>query len=606
MALSDVFLSPLGLLGLLSLIPLVILYLLRPDPRRVSVPTLQFLAEDPGGGGISPLLEALRRNLLFFLQLLVLVLLALALAKPYVPVAGGAAGGTTVIVVDASASMATETGQGTRFARALTIASEAATGPTAVVVAGARTRVELEKGPPGAAQQTLDGLRVTDSPTDLGSAISRASTLASQADDSRILVISDFADRGWQTAVQGARARDQTVELRQVNEGGQDNVGIVDLSFQGTTVRATVANTGSQPATRELAFRGQRETLDLQPGDVVTRSFSVPGGGGSMRLSPGDSFPVDDSVGIVAPSDPTVDVVVVTNAENRFLTAALSVLPRAEVTVKNPPTVVEDEADVVVFSKVDPDRLLEGTVASSRDIARDGGGVAIQAQPDLQDVAYGSVLSVEAADVRTTTASRIVTESPLVANIDVPTPDRHVVAELRTDQPSAQMIQAADDDSPLLATARLGSGRTLYYGHMQTDSSFKFSVRYPVFWKRTVDFLADRRPLGDLHRATGGTLQLPNATREGAAGADDGGTVILADEDVYEVGEDRSVAVNLLSSAESDVDASAVRSANGPAGSGAGAGDSETVPRELTPLVVAAALLLVVLEVGYLRYRGDL
>ena len=79
-------LAPLGLLALLAVVPIVVLYLIRPDPQRVTLPTLQFLDEELGTDATNPLLERLRRNLLLLLQILVVVLLAVALSTPFVTV----------------------------------------------------------------------------------------------------------------------------------------------------------------------------------------------------------------------------------------------------------------------------------------------------------------------------------------------------------------------------------------------------------------------------------------------------------------------------------------------------------------------------------------
>ena len=107
MVLEDVLQSPLGLLALLSIVPLVVLYLVRPSPATMALPTFRFLVTDEGRDGRRRALERLRRELLFLLQLLVLVLVSLALAGPYVQVTRGVPADEVGLVVDASASMAT-------------------------------------------------------------------------------------------------------------------------------------------------------------------------------------------------------------------------------------------------------------------------------------------------------------------------------------------------------------------------------------------------------------------------------------------------------------------------------------------------------------------
>jgi hypothetical protein len=134
MVFEDVLQSPLGLLALLSIIPLVVLYLVRPSPATMALPTFRFLVVDEGRDCRRRALERLRRELLFLLQLLVLI--SLALAGPYVQVTRGVPADEVGVVVDASASMATRFGAETRFDRAVDVARSSVAGTTTIVLSG--------------------------------------------------------------------------------------------------------------------------------------------------------------------------------------------------------------------------------------------------------------------------------------------------------------------------------------------------------------------------------------------------------------------------------------------------------------------------------------
>ncbi|MEA5407338.1 VWA domain-containing protein [Haloarculaceae archaeon H-GB2-1] len=275
MALQDVFLTPTGLLALLALVPLVVLYLLRPDPRELALPTAEFLVDDPEEQGSNPVFDRLVRNLLFLLQALVLLALAVSLASPYVTVEEGFSPKETVLVVDASASMATSSGGQSRLAAAKQAARDDAAGTTSVVVTGATTGTVLEAEGRAAAREAVGTIEGTDAPGDLRSAISQASSLAGE--DGRVVVFSDFVDEsGWRSAVVSARASGVGVELRQFDRGGADNVGFVDRSLSEQRVTLSLANTGTKPASREVRFAGERRTVELQPGDVASVSFELP------------------------------------------------------------------------------------------------------------------------------------------------------------------------------------------------------------------------------------------------------------------------------------------------------------------------------------------
>ncbi|MFB6080690.1 MAG: BatA domain-containing protein [Haloferacaceae archaeon] len=600
MVLGDAFLSPLGLAALLGLVPLVLLYLIRPDPQRLDLPTLRFLVESEGQDSTNPLWERLRRNALLALQALVVIALALALATPYVTVPQRQAVDRTVVVVDTSASMATRTGDGgTRFGAAMAAARDAVTGTTSVVVAGPDPHVVVRDGTRRAARDALDGLSVVDAGGDLRAALVQAESLAGE--NARIVVVSDFADdSAWRDEVAAARGRGVSVVLRQFARGGENNVGIVDRSFSGGNVTLTVRNFGDQRATRTLTLGGRSRDVRLAPGDVATVELPVPAGGGEARLSPSDSFPTDDSAYLAAPADAAVDVLLLTNHRNRYLTTALQVIDPVDLTVATPPTTVEKNYDVIVFGDVDPDRLLRGTVGAGRDTIERGGGVAVLATDDMPVDTYGDVLLLDPSGVRTNPTIGGVSESDLTRGIDFPPPSEYVAGSLRSGRP----LVSTSDGTPLVATEDRGTGRVLYYGYIEDTSPFKFNYQYPVFWKRAIFYLAGRDSLPALNHATGDRLTFDRETTVATPdGTVMGRAIRLTDAGFYRVG-DRRIGASLYSAAESDVAARSVTAGDGVGG--AASEERRRVPRPLDGPVALAALALVGGELLYLRRRGDL
>jgi len=597
MVLQQFFLSPLGLAALAVAVPLVLLYLIRPDPSRVELPTFRFLTEEERQQSTTPLLEQLSRSLLLLLQLLIILLIAVSLATPYVPVSEREAVTETVLVVDTSASMATAADGETRFDRALSEADAEVTQRTSVVTTVGRGTVALRRGSPSDARETLGGLRVSDAPGDLRSAIAQAGTIVGE--DARVVVLSDFAGEGWTDAVATLRARGISVDLRQFDRGGETNVGFVDRRFSGAEVTLSVKNFGDSPVTRTVSLGDSQREVDLGAGDVATVTVPVPAGTSRAQLSPGDSFATDDTAYLAAPSDPTVDVLVVTNDRNRFLTTAFEVNDQVDLTVETPPGAIEGEFDVVVYSNVEPDSLLPGNVETGRDVLADGGGVAIQAQESFPEE-YGDLLLLEPAGLSQAATIQQTAETDLTRGISFQAPDEYVAGTLR----SGEVLVALRDGTPLIATASRGEGRVLYYGYIEESSSFKFNAQYPVFWKRAAFFLADRKPLTALNRETGDTLRFDAETIEGPAGQLSGSRTELADAGIYATGTRRRSA-SLLSERESDVDVDPIDDRGDEVGAVV-TEEERTVPRPLTEFVVVGALLFVVAELGYLRRRGDL
>ncbi len=599
MALPDGLLTPLGLAALAAAIPLVLLYLVRPDPVRKRLPTLRFLGDERRQDSSNPLLERLQRNLLLLLQLLAILLFAVSLATPYTDVPERTTVEETVLVVDGSASMATQSDGGTRFARAVAAAEEAVTGTTSVVFAGTNVRVALRQGPPEQARATLSSLRPADAEGDLQGAVETAAAVAGE--NARVVVLSDFADDdGWADAVQRARARGLSVELRQFAGGGSDNVGIVDRSFSGDEVTVTVKNFGNSSAERTLTLGNQSSSVSLAAGDVATATFTVPASGGRLELSPGDSFPTDDAAYVAAPDDAKIDVLLLTNDRNRYLAAALSSIDEVSLTTKSPPTSVESSYDVMIFSNVEPNNLLQGNVEAARDVVENGGGVAIQAQSDMPS-GYGDLLLLDPGQIRTNPSVSNVTSNSLTDGVAFSPPEEYVSGSLE----SGSALVSLSDGTPLLATATWGRGRVMYYGYIEEASSFKYNYQYPVFWKRSVFYLADRDTLTQLNRDTGGELTFDGErTVETPSGKVTASRVAFDQVGFYAVG-DRRIGASLYSSTESDVAAPDLQSRSEVNGVSTRE-EERQVPKPLTEWASLGVVGALLLELGYLRKRGDL
>ncbi|WP_324758142.1 DUF7408 domain-containing protein [Haloarcula sp. GH36] len=599
MQLADAFQTPTGLVALLALVPLVVLYLIKPDPRELRLPTLQFLAADEGDGGATPVLERLTRNLLFLLQVLVIVVLALSLASPTASIAQERSAASTVVVLDASASMATETGSGTRFTAARAAASDALGTETTLIVTGGETTTVVDDAPAQRAEEAIATLSVTDGPGDLRSAISRAGSTVGP--DSRVVVLSDFVDESsWRSAVRATRARGATVELQQFDGGGGDNVGFVARDVTEQRVTLTAANFGTATAERTVSFAGQSASISPAPGDTESVSFPLPTDGATAELSGDDDFPTDDTVPVAAPSNPTVDVLLLTNDPNRYLVTALEVNDAVSLTVKRPPTTVNDAYDVFIFGDVRADAVLDSTIESARSTAASGGGVAIVAQPDVGQVGYGDLLAIDPEGVREDPQLGSVTRHSVTEGFDFPVPEQYVSGNVS----DAQSLVTFDDGSPLLAVGNRGAGRVLYYGYLPDSSAFEDGYRYPVFWKRAVFFLADRPQAATLNRQTGQRLTLgANATITRPDGSEVTGNTLLDTQGYYAAGGQRYSAA-LLSQAESNVTAPSIEDIATETGDGETTTQQQSV--DLTPIAVALAALLLLAELAFLRYRGDL
>ncbi|MEQ8677069.1 MAG: BatA and WFA domain-containing protein [Aggregatilineales bacterium] len=109
------FLAPLAFIGGLLAIPIILMYMLRLRRREVMVSSNFLWQQVMQDREANTPWQRLRRNLLLFLQLLILALLVFTLARPYINVPA-ISSGKTILLLDASASMnATDIDGGSRF-----------------------------------------------------------------------------------------------------------------------------------------------------------------------------------------------------------------------------------------------------------------------------------------------------------------------------------------------------------------------------------------------------------------------------------------------------------------------------------------------------------
>ncbi len=591
------FLDPLGLLALLSLVPLILLYIFQPDPRRVEIPTMGFLPTPEEEGSSVPVVDRVRRNPLLFLQLAVLVLLSLSMASPFLPVGGTQTAESSIVVVDVSASMATEDGD-TRFERAVDAAREDVTGDTTVVVAGETPSVELRDGSSAEAIAVLDELEVRDVEANLRAAMSQAHAAADTG--SRVLVYSDFAGASdWRRPVEEARASDVPVVLHQFAGGGDDNVGFVDVSVDGATATLSLHNYGDSAVDRTVTLGDRTVDVTVEPRSRATVSFDVPAGGGVVESSPGDGFATDDRAYLAGYPDGALDVLLVTSDGGNVETA-LESSGSVDLTVQPPPasSFTAEDYDVVVYHAVDLPRLVGRNARDTRAVVEAGGGAVFTAQPDLEgiDDSFDPVLAVDPGSPVEGGAVDSVGNHSLVSEYEFPAPTEVLEAEATGDVP------VSSGGQPLFAERRVGDGRSVYLGYLSRSSDFDASYTYPLFWRDLVHYAADQPTLADANRRTGATVEFGDATVSTPSGEASG--AVSMDEAGFYSTQRKMYSANLYSVEESDVAAESVDES--PGGEAARRSQEGGLPLDLTPLVLVLALAALAAELVFLRYREDL
>lgn len=220
-------------LAFLAFIPVIILlHSLRRRRRQVQVSTL-FLWESvarefQGSLGI----QRLVRNLPLLLQILLVLLLTAALVNPVLTRAVPSQK-DVVLVLDVSASMQTQTSQGSRFSQAQKLAMQILDSfpgdrLMALIAAGRHPKVlSFFTHQHDFIRQTIADLRPGDAPGDMHEAVLLALTFARDSQTQEVVVIGDGAYR---------RAEDFGLSYHRVRHiqvaGGETNVGITRMAFR--------------------------------------------------------------------------------------------------------------------------------------------------------------------------------------------------------------------------------------------------------------------------------------------------------------------------------------------------------------------------------------
>ncbi|WP_292350605.1 BatA domain-containing protein, partial [Methanomethylovorans sp. PtaU1.Bin093] len=264
------FETPLALLALASVIPLIILYLLRPKPLMVRIPSVMFLMQVEEKKRFFTSITKLIKDPLFLIQLLVLILLALAAAAPYIITNEPLSDEHTVLVMDMSASMQT----GNRFQEAIAKAEDYVSKKNSIVLAHNVPVTLLEGQDATTTQAALSSLKPGATVADISAAMGTGMRMLSQG-GGRLIVISDLTNWEGEDPVSAknlAESYGLKVEFVQIGNTA-DNIGIIqgrlETTQSGYTYNCVLKNYGSSDQNVPVEIT----TTD---GESVTKNIDLP------------------------------------------------------------------------------------------------------------------------------------------------------------------------------------------------------------------------------------------------------------------------------------------------------------------------------------------
>ncbi len=602
---SVVFGLPAGLWALLGLGPLIALYLIRPKPKQLQVPSLMFFFHNTGRSRLTNFLKQITRDWLFVLQLLLLLLLALANAQPSTIVQHDITAQNTVLVIDVSASSQVREGLQSRFDIGISKAKQVLGSRNTIILAKDVPLIGVQDASAGDVVSFLNTLKPRETSTRLGDAIILAGEILN-GKEGRVIVISDFVNTGGVepgVARSVLEARGLVVDfISTASSSHRRNVAITDLDVRQESTTVFLRNYEPVEVSASVSAGEFSKQVVIPASGTETVSFETPSGKTVVKLGVDDDFAVDNQAFISAPGAGKLRVLYLTSNASVFLTTALGALPGVEVVVGEFPIVPSGEFEVYVLQNIDSRAVLAGSLEQIGREVEKGKVLIIHAQPDNADVDYKGLLTVRLSELSAKAPIEVVNPTSFTQGVDFGKLDEHFKAVV-VDARSTVFLSAFDQ--PLLVVAQRGKGRIAWFGMLERASDFKYAPDYPIFWNEFIKFLVARPDVHALNLRTKDSLVL---SRPESIIFPNGKTVVQSSAVLEHVGfyelSDRSVAANLLDDAESAINPSsdAVQLVSGsfelkPVR------EPRVLPLETVLLWIVFALVLV--ELFYIKLRGD-
>jgi hypothetical protein len=344
------FTTPLALLGLLFIPAVIAMYLLKLRRDEAVVPSTLLWTRLVSDVEANAPWQRLRRSLLLLLQLLLVAILALLAARPFLERPAGLAR-DIVLILDTSASMAATDVEPSRLevakAAAIDALRELPTGGKVSLIAADRSARIVVNGSSdiGRVRQAIHDITVTSARGDLGDALELASKLAARSGDAQVLVATDAALASDPTGRVVAPVRVLPVGRDRKNQAivalavrtapssvtRSAFISVVNLDVEFASRRVELWGDGSLLEVRDVALDPQARTdviVDDIPRGVGTLEVRLVGRDPAATGDP-DQLAADDRAWAVVPPDRTRLILIVGEGDP-YLETALSYLPNVE------------------------------------------------------------------------------------------------------------------------------------------------------------------------------------------------------------------------------------------------------------------------------------
>jgi len=614
----------LGLYALLALIPFIIIYLIRPRLKEKIIPSLMFLLKETTSAKQTAFLQKLIKNLIFLMQLAMILLLAFSAAQPYIMSSKNVNDENTVLVIDVSGSSQASSGMTTRFNKEIDEAMNNMKGRVSIILAAETPSVVVEDARIFDAKNALASVKAKATMSNIGDAMILAGdTLGNKK--GTIVVLSDFiANLGSDviTTKQMLISKGYNVKFIDVSSEAK-NSGIIDASFDKLKTKVYVKNYDNE--TKPVVLRVIKDNLEVHretkniPGNSLEMFVYDTPADISRAVINDDDFNLDNSFYLSASGKTNISVWLITSLkegttpyENEkpnylvhdYLYNALKSMGDINLHVAKSP-IVEQSTDLEKINEINPEiiiihkldqQLLPGSANIIEKLLEKGSFLIVDSQPNIAAMGLDDLLIVKVEGLGNRTEITKTIDNEVTKDVEFSPVAKYL--KVKADENAIALAETANDKTPIL----LQKGNIIYYG-IEDSAGFKTTAAYPILWSNMISSAVKTENMADYNIKSGKIIPFSAETVVTTPSGRIKTQYLVFDEaGIYEV-EAKKIAVNMLSEEESNVNKQNVLTEGQDIGSEK-VKQQEKVDFEVPFIIIV--LLIVFAEIVLLKIRGDL
>ena len=614
----------LGLYALLALIPFIIIYLIRPRLKEKIIPSLMFLLKETTSAKQTAFLQKLIKNLIFLMQLAMILLLAFSAAQPYIMSSKNVNDENTVLVIDVSGSSQASSGMTTRFNKEIEEAMNNMKGRVSIILAAETPSIVIEDARIFDAKNALASVRAKATMSNIGDAMILAGdTLGSKK--GTIVVLSDFISNLGSdvlTTKQMLISKGYNVKFIDVSSEAK-NAGIIDANFDKLKTKVYVKNYDND--TKPIVLRIIQNNIEIHretknvPGNSLEMFVYDTPADISRAVINDDDFNLDNSFYLNAAGKKNISVWLITSLkegatpyENEkpkylvydYLYNALKSMGDINLHVAKSPIVEQSTGlekinevnpEIIIIHKLDQ-QLLPGSANIIKKLLEKGSFLIVDSQPDIAAMGLEDLLIVKVEGLGNRTEITKTIDNEVTSDVEFSPVAKYL--KVKADENAIALAETANDKTPIL----LQKGNIIYYG-VDDSAGFKTTASYPILWSNMIASAVKTENMDDYNIKSGKIIPFSAETVVTTPSGRIRTQHLIFDEaGIYEV-EGKKIAVNMLSEEESNVNKQNVLTEGQDIGSGK-AQQQEKVDFEVSFIIIV--LLILFAEIVLLKIRGDL